>query len=54
MNSRPIRNCEYAGSLLLGTQLELHSTLHLTMALMKSKLFPENKIQLGIKNAELL
>ena len=41
------------GSLLLGTQLELHNTLHLTISLMKSKLFPKKKLQLGIENAEL-
>ena len=40
---RPIRNYEYVGSLLFGTRLELHNTLHLTMALIKSKLFPKKK-----------
>ena len=54
MDSRPIRYYEYVGSLLLRTQLELHNTLHLTMSLTKSKLFPEKKLQLGIENAELL
>ena len=42
------------GSLLLGTQLKLQNTLHLTMALIKSKLFPEKKLQLDIENDELL
>ena len=43
LNIWRIRNCEYMGSLLLGTQLKLQNTLHLTMALIKSKLFPEKK-----------
>ena len=54
LNIWRIRNCEYVERLLLGTQLELHNTLHLTMALMKSKLFPEKKFQFDIENAELL